>query len=305
MTRFAQTEYSGGMASVECPQCNAPTASALGKTYCPLCGWNRAEAEKQTRLFLRLLPVLVIVFDAPLIVWIFIGHAEVFVLALLGAVAFIPAILVVLVVRGKVRLESFGTVRRKSPEAASSLTSQDEIATISALNEDIAQKYREIAELQRPRPVRIGRAGKINVAVISVGLLVFAVALIAMAVLKPNAQNGNVRQPPRPLVILLPLGLVTGVALLMRRSLLEQRRLLTLGEIAMARVTKQWAARNGNGIRYEFTTPAGESFARMSTDSARLLDVGMNVPVFYDRQEPKKQVALSAAFYEVVLPGER
>ena len=73
----------------------------------------------------------------------------------------------------------------------------------------------------------------------------------------------------------------------------------------MARVTKQWAARNGNGIRYEFTTAAGEAFARMSTDSARLLDVGMNVPIFYDRQEPKKQVALSAAFYEVALPEER
>jgi hypothetical protein len=293
------------MPSVECPQCNLPTASALGKNYCPQCGWNRGEAEKQTRLFLRLLPVLVIIFDAPLIVWIFIGHAEVSVLALLGAVAFVPAILVVLVVRGKVRLESFGTVRPKSPKAASSLTSQDEIATIAAPNDDIARKYRALAELQRPRPVRMSRVGKINVAVISIGLLAFAVALIVMAALKPSAASGNVRQPPRPLVIVLPLGLVTGIALLMRRSLLQQRHLLTLGEIAMARVTKQWAARNGNGIRYEFTTPAGETFSRMSSDSARLLDVGMSVPIFYDRQEPKKQVALSAAFYEVVLPGER
>ena len=45
-----------------------PATSALGKTYCPQCGWNRDAAEKQTRLLLRLLPVLVIVFDAPLIV---------------------------------------------------------------------------------------------------------------------------------------------------------------------------------------------------------------------------------------------
>ncbi|MGD0906602.1 MAG: zinc ribbon domain-containing protein [Candidatus Acidiferrales bacterium] len=293
------------MPSVECPQCNAPTASTLGKKYCPQCGWNRAEAEKQTRLFLRLLPVLVIIFDAPLIVWIFIGHAEVSVLALLGAVAFIPAILVVLVVRGKVRMESFGTARPKSPDAALSLPPQGGVASIAAPNEEIAQKYRVLAELQRPRPVRMSRMGKINVAVISIGLLAFAVALIAMAVLKPNAASASTKQPPRPLVIVLPLGLVTGIALLMRRSLLEQRRLLTLGEMAMARVTKQWAARNGNGIRYEFTTPAGEAFARMSTDSARLLDVGMNVPIFYDRQEPKKQVALSAAFYEVALPEER
>lgn len=96
------------MPTADCPQCHMPTASAMGKEYCPQCGWNRGEAEKQTRLFLRLLPVLVMVFDAPLIVWIFIGHAEVSVLAVLGLVAIVPAILVVLVVKGKIRIGGFG-----------------------------------------------------------------------------------------------------------------------------------------------------------------------------------------------------
>jgi hypothetical protein len=85
-----------------------PTASAMGKAYCPQCGWNRGEAEKQTRLFLRLLPALVILFDAPLIVWIFIGRAEIPVLAVLGLIAIFPAILVVLVVKGKIRIGAFG-----------------------------------------------------------------------------------------------------------------------------------------------------------------------------------------------------
>jgi hypothetical protein len=80
----------------------------MGKAYCPQCGWNRWEAEKQTRMFLRVLPVLVILFDAPLIVWIFIGHAEVPVLAVLGFVAIVPAILVVLVVKGKIRIGAMG-----------------------------------------------------------------------------------------------------------------------------------------------------------------------------------------------------
>ena len=85
-----------------------PTANAMGKAYCPQCGWNRGEAEKQTRMFLRVLPVLVMLFDAPLIVWIFIGHAEISVLAVLGFVAIVPAILVVLVVKGKIRIVGFG-----------------------------------------------------------------------------------------------------------------------------------------------------------------------------------------------------
>jgi hypothetical protein len=96
------------MQATECPQCHAPTASALGKAYCAQCGWNRAEVENQTRLFLRLLPVLVILFDVPLIIYVFVGHAEVSVLAALALLAIIPAILVRIVVRTKMRLPSAG-----------------------------------------------------------------------------------------------------------------------------------------------------------------------------------------------------
>jgi hypothetical protein len=114
----AETDYSCAMpnnfqdglqqpAPRDCPQCRMPVASGMGKAYCPQCGWNRGEAEKQTRLLLRLLPLLVMVFDAPLIAWIFVGHAEVAVLAALCALSVVPAILVVLVVQGKMRLPFF------------------------------------------------------------------------------------------------------------------------------------------------------------------------------------------------------
>jgi hypothetical protein len=269
-----------------------PTASALGKTYCPQCGWNRDAAEKQTRLLLRLLPVLVIVFDAPLIVWIFIGHAEVPVLAALGVLAIVPVILVVLVVRGNVRVGAIGTRSAQSAGGTSSIASPSDA---------VAEQYTTLAELPRPRPVRMSRQGRTNVTVISVALVIFAVALVAMVVMQPA--SGSNFTPPRPVVYLLPLGLVAVIAFVMRRSLAQQRWLLAEGKLAMARVTKQWAARNGHGIRYEFTTPAGETFSRMTTDGARQLLVGMSVPIFYDPEEPKKQVALCAAFYEVVLPG--
>jgi hypothetical protein len=92
-----------------------PVASAMGKTYCPQCGWNRAAADRQTRFFLRVLPVLVMVFDAPLILWIFMGHAEVSVLAVLGVIAIVPAILVVLTMKGKIRIGAFGGSPRGLP----------------------------------------------------------------------------------------------------------------------------------------------------------------------------------------------
>src|ERR1700690_3045542 len=113
------------MPTSECPQCHMPTASAMGKTYCPQCGWNRAEAEKQTRLFLRLLPVLVIVFDAPLIAYIFLGRAEAPQLGLLAVLAIVPAILVVIVMRRKVRVEASLRRAEQSAESGASKSNED------------------------------------------------------------------------------------------------------------------------------------------------------------------------------------
>ena len=267
----------------------------MGKTYCPQCGWNREAAEKRTHLFLRLLPVLVILFDAPLIVWIFIGHAEVPVLA---ALAIVPAILVVLAVRGRVRVGALAA------QPAATVTSQAGTTSIATRSEEVAKQYALLAELPRPRPVRMSRQGKMNVAIISIALLVFAGVLAAMSVMQPATARKNLTLPPRPLVYVLSFGLVALIAFVMQRSLDRQRQLLAEGELAMARVTKQWIARNGNGIRYEFTTPAGEAFSRMTIDSARQLLVGMSALIFYNPQQPKRQVALCASFYEIMSSGK-
>ncbi len=95
------------MPSPECPQCHATTAEGANGPCCPKCGWTRDRADRQTRFFLRILPLLVMVFDAPLILYVFLGHAEASLLAAFGAVAVIPAILVVLVVKGKLRMSGF------------------------------------------------------------------------------------------------------------------------------------------------------------------------------------------------------
>lgn len=88
-----------------------PTVNSVGRTYCPHCGWNRGETERQARFLLRILPVLVMVFDAPLIVYIFKGHAELSFLAVLGLLAITPAILLILVIRGKIRVGPLGAIR--------------------------------------------------------------------------------------------------------------------------------------------------------------------------------------------------
>ncbi len=270
---------------------------AMGQAYCPQCGWNREEAEKRTRFLLRLLPVLVIGFDAPLMIWVLTGHIQPAGLAFFAALAIVPVVLVVLALRGTLRKVS------SASRPGASLAAWAGTGGIAAPNEAAAEQYRLLLELPRPRPIRMTRRGKMSVTVIAGAVLVFGFVLVAMALLQPPAARRNSAPPSRALVIALPLGLLTAMALVMQRVLARERELLGEGEVVMGRVIKQWTARNGSGIRYEFTTPSGETISRMTTDFARQLMEGMAVPVFYDPLEPKKQVALCAAFYEVVLPG--
>jgi hypothetical protein len=276
-------------------------ATAIGKAYCPQCGWNRGEAEKQTRLFLRLLPALVILFDAPLIIWIFVGHAEIPILGGLGLVATIPAILVVLVVRRKIRIGMFNAL---SVQAAVARPLQN----VTTLSGDVTGPYdemgRALAELPRPRPVRMSRRGKIIATVVSAALLASLGIYAAAGVAVQRATGAQSAGPSQFPAYAVSTGFIVVYMVVMLKMVGKQKRLLSEGEMAMAQVTKRWVTRKGPRILYEFTAPSGEHFSRGAADSSLWLSVGMKVPIFYDPQRPKKQLALCASFYEVVLPGK-
>jgi hypothetical protein len=165
------------------------------------------------------------------------------------------------------------------------------------------EMIRILAEVPRPRHVRMSSRGKITAAVVSVALLASLGIFVAGMAAQPAVARRDAA-PPQFLTFAVPIALVLVIAPLMLRAVTRQKFLLAEGEIATAQVTKRWLARNGPNIRYEFTTPLGERFSRGAADGSRQLVVGMNVPVFYDLQNPKKQLALCASFYEVVLPRE-
>jgi hypothetical protein len=96
-------------------------------------------------------------------------------------------------------------------------------------------------------------------------------------------------------------GLAIVLGLLQWRIYVRHRHLVSNGELVLGRITKNYgSARNGQYLRYQFSTPSGETLSKIRT-SWNLLDVGMRIPVFYDPYNPKKQVALFAAYYEVEL----
>jgi hypothetical protein len=162
---------------------------------------------------------------------------------------------------------------------------------------------RVLAELPRPRPVRMSRRGKTIAVMVSAALLA-SLGIFATGIATTSAVAGRETRPPQLLVFVPPIALILVIVPLMLRGIAKQKFLLAEGEIAAARVTKRWLARNGPNIRYEFTTPLGEHFSRSAADSTRQLSVGMNVPILYDPQRPKKQLALCASFFEVVRPGQ-
>jgi hypothetical protein len=135
--------------------------------------------------------------------------------------------------------------------------------------------------------------------------LLASLGFYAAGMAAQRAVAGQYAGPPQFSVYALPIAFVVVVALVMLNALARQKRLLAEGEMATVQVTKRWMARNGPNIRYEFTTSLGEHFSRGAADSSRQLSVGMNVPIFYDPQRPKRQLALCASFYEVVMPEEK
>jgi hypothetical protein len=161
---------------------------------------------------------------------------------------------------------------------------------------------RQIAELPRPRPVRMSARGRMMAAVVSVALLTsFGAYAAADAVMRRSVRIPYAGPSQFPIFVL-SIIFITIATIVMANVIGGQKRLLADGEMCMARVVDRVLARNGPNIRYEFTTPLGEHVSGSSQDGSRKLSVGMCVPVFYDAQDPGKQLALCASFYEVILP---
>jgi len=82
---------------------------------------------------------------------------------------------------------------------------------------------------------------------------------------------------------------------------LRHRALVSDGELATGEIT-----RIDNGriiyVYYEFETPSGQAIKKMSTTFRIDLAPGMKTPIFYNRENPKKAIALCTSFYDVVLP---
>jgi len=171
----------------------------------------------------------------------------------------------------------------------------------SAASTHIAGPYddsiRILSELPQPRSVRLSFRGKSMLLAIPAGPL--AVAALAATKEHYHPTGFPIRAGLETLTVVM---IVLGVVMLL--IYLRQKRLVSQGELAIGRVTgPAVSSRIGTYLRYEFETHQGERLSDIAWYGFPILSAGMRLPVFYDRDNPDKKVALCGSFYKIVPTG--
>jgi hypothetical protein len=87
----------------------------------------------------------------------------------------------------------------------------------------------------------------------------------------------------------------------MWRSQVRECDLLKNGEVALATVVRQWKGDKGSpSIQYEFKDFQGETRSGAGFDYSEKLFEGMPVAVFYDRDNPQRQIPVCATYHEII-----
>lgn len=290
------------MRTIACPQCHGAAAMAGGKAYCPSCHWNLDVAAEATLKMYRRLRWIGLLWLA---IIVFFSFGEENIVAKIVP----PVILAALFLFGWLKLKS--DLRRLTAIQAGVVEPPRNIAAATA-EQSAAEMQSEIAErnmhvlssLPTPRDVRLKKRSKI-----AFGFMFFLFGGLAIffLVLTIMFRNGDSSTPMPPSIVAVMLVMVA-FALLVPIAVVgntrKQKKLMIGGQFTLARITGQWTMRNTNGISYTFTDASGKIFNCRGNDPTRSCFEGMTVPVFYNPENPKKQIAACASAYEVVLSGQ-
>lgn len=286
---------------MKCPNCGAATVPAMGRSYCERCGWNREAAERRYVRVQWVLPLLILIFDFMGIVALGIERHD-----WPGAILFatLPTLLLGFVYAG-VRQE---LARMRAPLRATADGADDEAAVLTqaadaAAGAEKSEQYAFLLSLPAPRPVRLNRRGRRVVNLLL--LFVFGMeAFLAWTLHGVWYRDQVMSQSRAPEIFLAAfMVLIACLPFFMRRGMVRDLKLMENGALAMGRVTEQREFRNASAITYEFQDGTGKTISSSANDLTRTFFAGMTIPVFYDAQNPKRNVAVGASFFEIANPG--
>lgn len=286
------------MAQITCPKCESAADVAVGTPYCAKCGWNREAAVRKLTRITWLLPALIVVFDLIGIVGLgFVKHNW------SGAILFatLPTLLLGFVYagakQGLTKLRAPQGTTNRGGDAASFAT-----AASTSVSREKSQRYDFLVSLPAPRSVRLGPRGKVMLTVVLLVVFFLDAFLIwSLYGLWYGTRSFADFHGPQIFLACLTV-LIACVPFFVRRGMVRHKNLMENGAVVLARVTGQRTLKNNSIITYEFEDANGKSISESGPDLTRSLYEGMTVPVFYDAQNPKRQVAACASFFEIVPP---
>jgi hypothetical protein len=186
-----------------------------------------------------------------------------------------------------------------APIIPSAVTTGDAIGTPQAT---LSPEYQALMNIPAPRTVRMARRATMNLVMPMGVVLIFETILLGHLYFTWAPTHSFAALQTKDWVAMGLAILLLFIPLSLWSAQVRERDLLKNGEIALAKVVKQWSVRNGASIVYEFTDFEGQTRRQGGFDYTGKLYEGTSVPVFYDRGNPKRQVAACSALHEVVTP---
>lgn len=292
------------MVAPPCPLCHGATRFAGNKPYCPSCGWNREAALADVRGNLFFLPVGVFLMGGFVFFmvrfWHFRNPYQIAIFTVFPAIAILINYFVSR--RSLARLQAFsGPAMGAATVPTNSFAPSAAVAAKSSAVIAPSAQQQAVLRTSRPREIRMSTRGRVSLSVALLGVMGFAAIFgLDLYTIWTRRHSFALFTPGdwviaaiAALLLLLPYG--------MWRSQVRECDLLENGEAALATVVRQWKGGKGSSsIEYEFKDFQGETRTGLGFDYTEKLFEGMPVAVFYDRDNPKRQIPACATYHEVV-----
>jgi hypothetical protein len=294
------------MILTECPVCHKKPAYAGNTPYCPSCGWNRASAISSLQMSLNSLPLAVLGFGGmAAFVWWGMKFKNAPQLMIFFVIPVLGVPLNFFFARrklAKLRVMSGAPPSAAIPPIPSNFGPA--VLAAASANPSFPLNPQDEALLHAPAPrqLRISKGGRISLWVTAFVLSAFTVPM-AIGLYRQLSLTGSL-STVRGLGWAIALEAIVALAAFGAwRGQKRECDLLEHGEVVMGRVTRQWLDDKRNSwIDYEFTDFLGTSHRGGATDRTSKLFAGMPLIVFYDRDNPKRQIAYCSTLHEVILP---
>jgi hypothetical protein len=293
------------MVAPPCPHCHGATRFAGNKPYCPNCGWNRDAALADVRGTLVMLPFGIFLMGGFVFFmirfWHFRNPYQIAIFVVFPAVGILINYFVSR--RSLARLQSLPAPAMRAAAVPYNSFAPSAVATASSGTAiEPSAQLQALLRTSRPREIRMSIRGRFSLSVALLGVLGFA-AIFGLHLYTVWARKLSFAVfSTGDWVIAAIVGFLLFLPYTMWRSQVRESDLLENGEVALATVVRQWKDdKSSSSVEYEFKDFQGETRKGMGFDYTEKLFEGMPVAVFYDRDDPKRQIPACATYHEVVV----